>query len=83
MEVANNSGAPNWTISDAAYSSMIALCANIASRYGINPYFDGSASASLTAHYMFSSTACPGPYIKGKLKNGQIAKDIKAGKASK
>jgi hypothetical protein len=33
----------------------------------------------LTTHKMFASTACPGPYIEGKLKNGQIAKDIKGG----
>lgn len=79
FEVANNSAAPNWTISDAAYNSMIALCRDICSRYGISPHFDGSASASLTAHYMFASTACPGPYIKGKLQSGQIERDIKGG----
>lgn len=77
MEVANNAGAPNWTISDAAYNSMIALCRDICSRYGISPHFDGSTGASLTAHYMFASTACPGPYIKGKLMNGEIENDIK------
>ncbi|MGI5829238.1 MAG: phage tail tip lysozyme [Bradymonadia bacterium] len=82
FEVANNSGAPNWTVSDAAYRSTIALCRDICSRYGISPYFDGSASASLTAHYMFASTACPGPYLKNKLKSGEVAKDIKNGISS-
>ena len=83
MEVANNAGAPNWTISDAAYNSMIALCRDICSRYGISPHFDGSTGASLTAHYMFASTACPGPYIKGKLKNGEIENDIKGSGSGK
>ena len=79
FEVANNSGAPNWTISNAAYNSMIALCRDICSRYGISAEYNGSSSGSLTTHKMFASTACPGPYIEGKLKNGQIAKDIKGG----
>ena len=78
-EVANNSGAPNWSISKAAYDAMIALSRDICSRYGINAYYDGSSSASLTTHDMFAATCCPGPYIKGKLKNGQIARDIKGG----
>ena len=77
FEVANNSGAPNWTVSKAAYNSMIRLCRDICSRYGISPHFDGSPSASLTAHYMFASTACPGPYLTERLKNGTIEKDIK------
>ena len=78
-EVANNSGAPNWSISKAAYDAMIALSRDICSRYGINAYYDGSSSASLTTHDMFAATCCPGPYIKGKLKNGEIARDIKGG----
>lgn len=77
FEVANNAGEPNWTISKQAYNSMIALCRDICSRYGISPHFDGTSSGSLTAHYMFASTACPGPYIKGKLKSGEIENDIK------
>ena len=77
FEVANNSGAPNWTISDAAYKSMIALCRDICSRYGISPYFDGTPAASLTAHYMFTDTECPGPYIRGMLENHKIENDIK------
>ena len=58
---------------------MIALSRDICSRYGINAYYDGSSSASLTTHDMFAATCCPGPYIKGKLKNGEIARDIKGG----
>ncbi|MFA5625470.1 MAG: SH3 domain-containing protein, partial [Bradymonadales bacterium] len=82
FEVANNSAAPNWTVSNKAYESTIKLASDICSRYGINPHFDGTASASLTTHDMFASTNCPGPYLKGKLRSGQIAKDIKNGKAS-
>ena len=78
-EVANNSGAPNWTISKAAYDAMIALSRDICSRYGITAKFDGTSGGSLTTHDMFAPTACPGPYIKGKLKDGTIERDINGG----
>lgn len=78
IEVANNTGEPTWTISDAAYNALINLCADICKRYNIDPKFDGSKQATLTAHYFYSATACPGPYVKKLLKDGQIEKDIKA-----
>ena len=78
-EVANDTRAPNWTISKAAYDSMIALSRDICSRYGITAKFDGTSGGSLTTHDMFAPTACPGPYIKGKLKDGTIERDINGG----
>ena len=81
-EVANDTRAPNWTISKAAYDSMIALSRDICSRYGITAKFDGTSGGSLTTHDMFAPTACPGPYIKGRLKDGTIERDINGGGGS-
>lgn len=78
VEVANNTGDPNWEISQAAYRSLIALGADICKRYGIEPKYDGTKNGTLTEHKMFSATACPGAYIHGMLASGKIAADIKA-----
>ena len=64
IEVANISGKPDWKISDASMQTLIKLCADICRRYCIIPYFNGTKEASLTFHYMFQATECPGPYIK-------------------
>lgn len=77
FEVANCGGSPDWKVSDAAYNSMIALCRDICSRYGITAEYTGNSSGTLTTHKMFASTACPGPYLEGRLKSGKIARDIK------
>lgn len=75
IEVANNTGAPNWTISDAAYKSLIKLCKDICSRYHIEPSFTGDSKGSFTFHYMFQATECPGPYIKKNIY--RIIDDVK------
>ena len=68
IEVANNSGAPNWTVSDAAYNKLIDLCVDICQRNGIKELiWTGDKTGTLTCHYMFSNTACPGPYLKSKM----------------
>jgi len=63
IEVANSGGAPNWPISDAAYKSLIDLCADICVRHGFTLNFTGDASGSLTMHRYFDNTLCPGPYL--------------------
>lgn len=78
IEVANNEIGGDWGISDAAYNALIALCADICNRYGINPYYDGTIYAPLTEHMMFASTNCPGPTIHALLANGTIENDIRA-----
>lgn len=78
IEVANNTLSPNWTISDAAYKTLIALCVDLCKRHKITPKYTGKTNASLTVHRMFSNTACPGPYIMGLLTSGKIEKDINA-----
>ena len=77
IEVSNNSGAPNWTVSDASYKALIKLCADICKRYNIVPAYTGHTDATLTVHNMYSATACPGPYLMRLHQNGQIQNDIK------
>lgn len=71
FEIANNSGAPGWTVSDKAWESFINLCVDIIRR---NPgiqrkdgrpglYCDDTPNASLTFHRYFSATGCASPWI--------------------
>ncbi len=58
---------PEWKISDEAMAALIVLCADVCKRNGIKKlYYDGTTKATLTRHCMFTSTDCPGPYIKSK-----------------
>lgn len=75
IEVANNN-LSTWSISDAAYTKLIELCADICRRYGITPSYDGTPNASFTEHRMFAATSCPGPWIHARMP--QIVKDVKA-----
>ena len=71
IEVANNSGAPLWTVSDAAWESLVELCVDICRRNpGIKQkdgspglYCDGTPNASLTFHWYFAATGCAQPFI--------------------
>lgn len=75
IEVANSSVGGDWPISDAAWNSLINLCVDICNRNGIKQVsWDGSKNGSLTCHYMFSATACPGPTIKSQM--AQLANEI-------
>jgi len=72
--VANNRNAPEWTVSDKAFQSLIDLCVDICERNpGITQTdglpgltYDGTAGGSLTRHNMFSSQVCPGPYLQSR-----------------
>lgn len=79
MEVSNSKKENPWPISVEAYKSTIALCRDICSRYGISPHFTGDAGGSLTGHYMFKSTCCPGPTFRSRLESGELENDIKNG----
>ena len=83
IEVANSSGTPNWPISDAAYKSLVKLCADICKRYNINPHCTKDRNGSITYHSMFAATACPGPYLKSIIDSGQLEKDINKALGSK
>lgn len=68
VEIANDGGAPDWHVSDAALEAAIRLCVDVCQRNGIPGLtWTGGSSGTLTCHYMFAATACPGPYLKGKM----------------
>lgn len=68
IEVSNCKGAPNWEVSDKVYAKLIDLCVDICKRNGIKQLtWAGDKNGTLTAHYFFSATACPGPYLKSKM----------------
>jgi sporulation domain protein len=81
IEVANSETGGDWPISQAAYVSLISLCADICNRYGIYPYYDGTPSATLTEHCMFVATNCPGPTIHAMQVNHVIENDIRTAMA--
>lgn len=74
IEVANDTGAPNWTISNAAWNSLVKLCADVCKRYRFKLNYTGNSSGSLTEHRMFSATACPGPYLHARM--AQLANEV-------
>ena len=67
FEVANDGGAPDWHVSDAALASLIDLCVDICRRNGIQRLnYTGDKGGNLTMHKWFAATACPGPYLESK-----------------
>lgn len=68
IEVANDSGAPDWHVSSAALQATIDLCVDICRRNGIEKLvYTGEKSGNLTMHRWFAATLCPGPYLASKL----------------
>lgn len=69
IEVSNDGGAPDWHVSDASMQALIKLCVDICKRNGIKKLnYTGDKTGNLTEHNYFQATACPGPYLKSKLK---------------
>ena len=67
IEVANDSGAPDWHVSDKALETTIDLCVDICQRNGITKLnYTGDKTGNLTMHKWFASTNCPGPYLESK-----------------
>lgn len=67
IEVANDGGAPDWHVSDAALAKLIDLCVDICKRNGIAKLnFTGDKSGNLTMHKYFTATVCPGAYLESK-----------------
>lgn len=82
IEVANNSGAPNWTVSDKAYAALLNLCEDICRRNKITEInFTGDKNGNLTMHKWFAATACPGPYLEPRFKNIAAELNKRLGKA--
>ena len=65
--VANNTLAPNWSVSETAFNTLIDLCVDICQRNNIPQLvYDGTANGSLTRHNMFSNQVCPGPTLQSR-----------------
>lgn len=77
IEVSNNVNGYPWSVSEQAFQALVALCADICDRYGINPYYDGTTKGSITEHRMFSATACPGDTLHGIIISGDFESCIK------
>lgn len=68
IEVSNSAVGDPWPISDAAWNSLVNLCVDICQRNGIKGLtWTGGPDGTLTCHYMFAPTACPGPTLKGRM----------------
>lgn len=84
IEVANNMVGEPWSISDAAYNSLINLLIDICQRNEIkqlrwhnNKKLIGHVDVqNMTVHRWFQSTACPGTYLMNKMP--EIAKAVNA-----
>ena len=76
LEVSNSYAGGDWPIGGAAWDSMIELVADVCKRNGIEPYYDGTPSATFTEHRMFASTACPGEFIHSRMQ--EIVKEVRA-----
>lgn len=66
IEISNNAIGGDWTISDAAWNSLVALCVDICKRYNFRLTYDGTPNGSLTKHNMFKNTNCPGSYLQSR-----------------
>ena len=65
IEVSNNVNSEPWSVSNVTYTSLIKLCVDICQRNGIKKLeFTGDIDGSLTYHYMYNNTQCPGTWIK-------------------
>lgn len=76
IEVANETCAPNWTISTKAWNALVNLCVDVCKRYGFRLNYTGDSTGSLTEHRMFAATSCPGPYLHSKM--NQLAQEVNA-----
>lgn len=71
IEVANDGGAPDWHVSDAALESLIKLCADICQRNNIKKLLWAGEKEligqinlqNMTVHRWFAAKACPGDYL--------------------
>ena len=78
LEIANDEIGGDWHISDTAYYTAVAICAEWCKRYGIDPYWRPNAMGTIQEHKQWAQTACPGPYLSEKIESGQFEKDIRA-----
>lgn len=63
-----NAETKNYTVTDKALASLVALIADVATRHGFTP-----SRETVRGHKEFSSTACPGPYLWPMVDDGSLA----------
>ncbi|MCZ2261596.1 peptidoglycan recognition protein family protein [Isoptericola sp. QY 916] len=66
VEIQNRTAAPGWTISAAAFATLVKLYADVARRHAFTP-----SRSNIFGHRDFHATACPGPYLYPRL--GEVA----------
>ena len=66
IEVSNDRNGSS-KITQASWNSLVNLCVDICKRYGFKLTYNGTKTGSLTRHDFYSSTDCPGSYIKSKI----------------
>ena len=64
IETSNCEAGGNWKVSDNALNSLIKLVADISKRNKLGTLVPGK---NLTWHSMFTSTTCPGDYLRSKM----------------
>lgn len=75
IEVSNSALGGDWPVSDKVYEKTIQLCVDICKRNGIpGLVWTGDPTGTLTCHYMFAATACPGQFLKERM--SLIAKEV-------
>ena len=76
IEVANDTGEPNWHVSDKALQSLIKLLVDVCKRNNISKLvwsdnksdrINHNNGCNMTVHKDFYSTACPGPYLYSQM----------------
>ena len=64
IEVSNSSTGGDWTVSEASFETLVALCADICKRNNINGIvYTGNLDGNLLMHQWLAPTACPGNYL--------------------
>lgn len=82
IEVANSAGAPNWPVTDKAFSALIDLVTDICKRNNIKQLLWCNKSEligqvnlqNMTVHRWFAAKACPGNYLLER--HTQIAEEV-------
>lgn len=69
IECTNNVGAPDWTISEGTFNTLVKLCADIAKRNGLGKLKFGPYDVypTLSAHRDWSATYCCGDYLYSRM----------------
>ena len=64
IETSNSSTGGNWPVSARTFDKLVLLVADIAKRNGLGKLVPGK---NLCWHSMYTATACPGDYLRGKM----------------